>query len=247
MRRRKNVKTRMKDDLIDAFQDSIIGKLQNRHMLLCPFPLDPMELYRSLWTPAQLDGLAVLDNVDNLFSRRVQMHLRIPLTGDDSDESDTVHIYVTLEQALPMGNGEYDEIDYTKLSEEELAMVRSWVVDWQKFKADTEEVEQAVRKVVKVSNSIGQVVRLWPDLIGFMSSNQQDQVKRQAARSPIPKGAMEYYHDDEGKVRFRLAPDFQPERFRALHDLIAEALMLPEYDDLRHVATHEWRPRAKIE
>lgn len=245
MRRRKNAKTRMRDGLIDAFGSSIIKKLRNRHMLLCPFPLDPMVLYRSLWNDAQFEGLKALFMVDGLLTRRSQMHLRVPLVPDDDGENNEVHIIVNLPEPQPMGGGDYDEIDYTKFTDEELAMVRSWVVDWRKFQDDTDRVEVAVNDVVKACNSIGQVIRIWPDLLGFMKPSQQDEVKNKATRSPYPKDALEWYHNGQGQVCHRLAPGFQPERFKALHDVIAESLMLPEYDDLKHIAHHSWAPKEK--
>lgn len=237
MRRKKSAKVRMRDALLDTFQSSIVSKLRNRHMLLCPFPLDPMALYRKLWSEQQWEGLMSLETVEHLFRKKTSLHLRIPLVPDTPRE-EGVRVSITLPAELPMGSG---EMDYTRLTEEEQAMVRSWIVDWRQFQKDTDEVESTVTYVVQACSTIGQVVRIWPDLLGFMRSDQQEEVQRKASRSPYPREVMEWeWREGVGKQYTGLKPDFRPERFTALRDVIAEALMLPEYDDLTHIATHQW-------
>lgn len=239
MRRRKNAKTRFREEMLNTFQSRVVAKLKNRHMLLCPFPLDPLYLYRTLWGDDQWKGLDALNNVDGLLQKNSEMHLRFFW---DEAQTNEVHIKVTLPEPMPMGEGDWDEIDYYALPEEEQAMVRSWAVDWRKYQADTDRVEAALGSVVKASSTIGQVVRLWPDLIGFMRPHQQDEVNARAQRSPYPRDALEWEYFQGQDAKQVLKEHFRPEYFQSLHDVIAEALMLPEYDDLRHVATHAWEP-----
>lgn len=198
--------------------------MTNRHRLLAPFPLDPIELYRTLWTEDEWGALQVLSSSTELFNTRNFFYI----IGCKSEVlSGRRTITIQMDKPLP-----YDgrSLTFDTLDAHAQAAICAWARLWIEYNTDTLDIEFRVKSIAEICTTYGHVQRLWPELVSFLPEEGRLALERKKIASRYPAEAYM-----SGHVRI-LRPEYRPEAFERFSTLLSEAVMLPISKQTRHIA-----------
>lgn len=224
--RRKSKAKKFKEQLDNQFSETVDAAMKRRHILMAPFPLDPEAVYAKMWSEEEREAIRVLSPRSMMRSARV-LYFNVPTTGEGR-----ARVSLSIGDEKPICASQ--SLEWGLFTKEEKQKIREWVRMWSQYARDTKNVQGAVADVVTVCNTLGQVARIWPDLVNFMSESQREVIKAMSVKAPYPREAM--YVDNSG--RSMPYERYAPARFEKMNMLLAEALMLPEIEGLTHIATH---------
>lgn len=217
----------------DEMASKVEVMMTNRHMLMIPFPIPAMDLYTSLWSPAQHLAMDTLRGTSLL-----KMYREFTIIGCPGPDGRGIRrVAVRLDEELPLPREK--EMSFADLSDEQRAAVQAWIPEWLRYQQETNKVVELVKLVGRVCATYGQVVRLWPELQGFLGEWGAERVHKAKAKSPYPEAVLEWTEDtDQERMTSdgTLKEEFRPITFEPFSHMIAECLMLPEIEGIAHVA-----------
>lgn len=216
----KDVSEFVKDELVGSIEKLMI----NRHKLMAPFPVPAMDIYQLCWSTKQHEAFQVLGN--SLVLRKAK---QFTINGIHAF-SQVYQVRITCDQEMPMPRDM--ETPSTILTEAMRSQIEDWVPVWLRYKEQTDQLTEKVRRVGKHCTTYGQLVRIWPDLQGFLGEYGTAKVHKAKAKSPYPAGVLEWGDNSRGD---ELIDEYKPAAFEPFSSMIAECLMLPVIDDLIHV------------
>ena len=104
------------------------------------------------------------------------------------------------------------------------------------YEIQATDVSEKLGNVFRVCNTVGQMLRLWPAIEGFLPEAGREKMLGRKVRSPYPHMAVNKTYNDEGKViKETIVEGWRPEDLRPYELLISEALVMAELsDNIRH-------------
>ena len=107
--------------------------------------------------------------------------------------------------------------------------ISHWLPETLKFGQETTDLAERIEQLASVCNTYGQLIRMWPELEGFMPPAVQTKIAEAAAISKYPEKAFKHSFSKELNTAVRtLRPEFKPTALAPFNALIAECLMLPQ-------------------
>ncbi len=234
-RYRKNPEKHASEFVSGQLRDDIRKMMNNRWKLMAPFPVPAIDIWRLAWTPAHHTAFKILNGTFTLRKYR-----KFELTGFKDEEQEEFKIGITLEDDQPMPR-EFT-MGRALLTDEQNRLIDEWIPVWWRYKTETESLCQKVYDVANQCSTYGQIIRLWPDLLGFLGEYGKEKIANAKVRSPYPEGVLKwggYVEESDGGKRIRKVSEledyYKPAAFEPFTNMIAECLMLPVIDDLIHV------------
>jgi hypothetical protein len=218
----------------DQMGSKVESMMNNRHMLMVPFPVPAMDVYMTLWTPAQLEAMNLFRGIHVL-----KMHREFTIIGCPGPDGKGIRrVTVTMDEDHPLPRDL--NMPFAGLPDGMRELIQAWIPTWMQYNKETMNVVSKVKRIGSVCSTYGQVVRLWPELQGFLGEWGAEKVHKAKAKSPYPDGAIKWVDPDPTDsnvdvVADGLEDEFKPETYAPLTHMIAECLMLPEIDNLIHV------------
>lgn len=220
---------------LKGFVKSQANKLmENRHRLLAPFPYEPAEVHGQMFNMAEWDAIQTLMLRPGLVATSnwfcidgVKVFLQDGTVGVRK---------VTIRCSnLPMPDN--PTLAMELLPPEMKEKIGDWGMTWYRLKRETNSVITKLDQLARHCNTYGQIVRVWPELAGFMGQHARFTIDNARVKSRLPEGVMDVQVDKETWTKtYTLNEQWQPKAFEGLNLLIAEALMLP-FVEGQHVAT----------
>lgn len=214
---------------------SEVNKLmENRHRLLAPFPYEPAEVHGQLFDMSEWDAIQRLQQRRELINVGDWFYIDgvKVLTADGTVGVKKVTIRCN---DLPMPGD--NTLALGLLPAEMKENIANWGMKWYQLKRETNSVITKLDQLARHCNTYGQIVRVWPELAGFMGQHARFTIDNARVKSRLPEGVMDMQFDKESWTKtYTLNEQWQPKAFEGLNLLIAEALMLP-FSEGQHVAT----------
>jgi hypothetical protein len=223
MRRRKTKKT-ISEVLKKEVAQAVRRVMDNRHVLLAPFPLDPLDIYRRFWSEEEWQALKILQHRDGLVSTGRYFYMTdLPILRD------AVHSSITVNLPSPQPICSGSTARFRMLPAAMQDAIVEWGKTWVQLQQDTVAVVARLEMVAQVCTTYGHVHRLWPQLASFLPEVGRKKLAAAKVQSAYPEEALMF------KGSKTLKREFEPAMFSAVNTVLAEALMLPEGDRV-HVA-----------
>lgn len=219
-RRRRDVQANASLYVQNELKDKVKKLMENRHRLIAKFPLDPMEIYKLLYTEKQWEAVQVLQGINGLTRTSKSLEIKNVVI-----EGRLAKVNVNFPDELIMAWGATVPFDDVPLHMQD--EILKWVPVWQEYKNQTDELCRRVREVGKVCGTYGQVFRIWPDLRGFFGERGRSKVAEARVRSKYPDAACKW-ESDMDDAKWVLKDEFRLESFAKYEMWIAECLMLPD-------------------
>ena len=210
-----------------ALKEQVESLMENRHRLLAPFPLIPEEVYRVYWTDEEWAAMQTLKPYQLLAHRR-WFEIKGCVGGA------TLTVNFTDGQVYPVGE-HLLAFDYLPMAMQE--PIKDWISLWSHYRAEKLALQAKLKEVAKVCKTYGHLLRVWPDIEGFLGDEGKEKLRDKQVRSPYPRDAMDQLVDSAGyPIKWQLKDEFKPAAFEEFSAMIAEALMLPQVDNNKHIA-----------
>jgi hypothetical protein len=244
--RNRNRKQNVRDYSKKEVEAAVDAKLHNRWMALAPDPVKAMELYDCLYTPQQHEAIGVLSHFPDLLSEGQQFHLhfggldanyQFPMgpEGPWKMRVERLKVSMPVSRPLPSTHAAYGKFfakHVSELPEHLMIPLLDWVPRWLQLKAETVAVSSKVESLFECCNTMGQIKRVWPNIVSFLPDRAQEILRNAKVQSPYPDDVMGYdeSRDLEGQTR-QLKPEWSP-KYLAWHDrVLTEALLMPDHAD----------------
>lgn len=197
-----------------------------------PFPFDPIEdIYRYAYTDEEWDMLQYmldpgrpLGSLEQSFNMRSRFRLHLPqdveerVTGGES-----IDIY--LHRDMPFVEG----FTLSRFPEHARKKVEPWMERWALFERGRVKLEDFTRDILYVSNTVGQLVRLWPVTENFLPQYTQETYRKHAkVRSAIPAEAGEWkWSESQRKNRMvGVHPKYDHMQIKNIERMLAGSTLL---------------------
>lgn len=216
--------------LKESFNTDVIPKikklLENRHRILAPFPADPLEIYALFWDDTEREAIQILKRREGLLVTRNFFGL------DCSDPKTHISckIRVTLPTSMPIP---WETISTYNLPAPMDTQIREWVPVWVAYRKETTALVLKVEELAAKCSTYGQALRIWPELLGLFPAEAKERLDKARSVSKYPDAVRLF----GGSAT--LMEGFRPEDYAPFTATLAEALMLPFEDNLRHLASVE--------
>ncbi len=213
----KDVSAHIREHLAPA----VTRLMVNRHKLMAPLPVPAADIYQLLWADKHRDAFEILEGTGVL---RLHRSFKITDVEIGYPSMATGAIRITCDKDVPMARDM--TIPMAMIPDSMRELINPWMHEWLRYRDETAKVEQQVNRVGRACSTWGQVVRIWPDLQGFLGEWGKEKVHGAKVKSPYPNAVL--YLDGS------LEEGFMPEVFEPFSNMLAECLMMPFIDDLYH-------------
>ncbi len=229
-----------KDYASGSVKERVQNRLRNRHWLLGRCPLVASEIAALQFGPEQTAAIKTLQGKGVLVQRHeLRMNWDLPLTLDLPPELSAtdcpnvtgvspIAMLLTSPEPMVMFNTTpgYNKKVTTLLVSNLPDVLREtaieWATNWLNLQLQTNVTYWKVSRALDVCNTMGQIKRLWPSLVGFLPDEAQEKLRQMKMQSRLPDNVL-----DEGK----LDPEWHPEVLAWYENIIVESLLLPDADD----------------
>lgn len=221
-----------KDYATGSVRERVKNRLMNRHWLLGRCPLVASEIAALQFDPEQTAAIKTLRGKGVLVQQReIRMEWDIPLELTKPPEGDEVwrpvamHLYspepMVMFNTIPRYSMEVPKLLVSSLPDPLREAAVEWATNWLNLQMQSDVTCWKVTRALNVCNTIGQIKRLWPSLVGFLPQEAQDKLQAMKMQSRLPEDVL-----DGGKLR----PEWHPEVLAWYENIIVEALLLPDAD-----------------
>lgn len=239
MRRQQNIKDFTSDALIAQ------GKwlMYNRWRLLAPHPFEPGAVYDAVLTDEQHKAFELIertiptsashgDTVNLIFDREVA----ITTKNGQKHKAKFLELNLPSPRIVPdtstYRNAPPHKFYVTSLPREMQEGLQEWARAWLTHQSESAEVLAKFGALFQVCNTIGQAVRVWPQVRSLLTERAQNKLAEAKVRSPYPEAVLERGSDwDENKGNYKVIginEAWTPEALQWYDDRLTEALCLPE-------------------
>ncbi len=216
--------------------------LYNRWKLLCPFPLEPANIYEALFTPEQHAAITLLDQTaPSIFEKRSEFTLQfdMPLAITVLDKKPRAQkLRVKLPVDLPLFESvssfglPAQIVKLSSLPDRLRGPIYEWANDWVRAAVETRLTIDRLDRLFEVCNTMGQVKRVWPNACNLLKEQARAALAESKMQSPYPLAVLDIHRDPvTGAERKSLKADWQPHSLAWYDDRLTEALCLPLMPD----------------
>lgn len=171
-------------------------------------------------THGNVDGLKanVVDMEIPEMGVALRMHINTPASND------SYHVVADSPLITITDTPDWCEI-VSRLSEVEVAAMNEWIETCKQINASVDEASSTFYQVVQIVNTAGQLNRLVPECVLFMSPEKQAKLAEQAKASAMPEG---YFDLDHAAVK-------------RMNDFLTKCRLMPEQEwDLDAYREFSW-------
>lgn len=233
MRRSKRRDPAGKAELNGYVKNQVTKLMDNRHRLLAPFPFTAAEVHALFFSVDETIAIQRLEH-RGLINTSSWFYIDgVKVAGVNN--SDTIVRKVTFHcDNLPMPSN--NTLSMALLPPDMKREIAEWGQKWYRLQSETNRVTVKVESLARHCKTFGQIVRVWPEMQGFLGEHARHAVDNARVKSRYPEGVMEWRRGDDGIPHTSLSEEWQPKALEEYNLYLAEALMLP-YSDGKHVAT----------
>jgi hypothetical protein len=211
--------------------------MYNRWHMLCPFPLEKIDIYNALFSVEQHRAFDLLKrtvpsalSMGTKFNMTFDMDVNVTVMGCRPRPQWFV---VDLDCEVPMPdtatwNGTPEHVFLvSQLPPHLREPIVEWGARWLTASRETKEVCGKLDKLFDICNTMGQIKRLWPNACNLLPEAAQAKLREAKVKSPYPDAVLEVAYRDDGKEIALLSDEWKPEKLDWYDDRLTEALCLP--------------------
>ena len=230
--------------------------MYNRQRLLAPPPFEPEKIYDALLTGEQHKAIELLQRtMPSMLSMGAEVNAVFDRDVVVTTSTGHKHRAKYLEINLPANRVVPDTGLYTTSGPSHRFLVsalprdiqdglQEWARRWLILDAETCEVTARLGALFSVCNTVGQAVRVWPQVKSLLTQRAQTKLAEAKVKSPYPEAVLERSSDwDDEKNNYKLIglkDAWKPEALQWYDDRLTEALCLPEVHTKEEAALSNW-------
>jgi hypothetical protein len=217
----------------DYSREVVSGEIEkamiNRMKLLSPFPLDPMEVHQAIIEPEIHAAAAIIQNWNGTMLERDHT-LPIQWRTSSAPAYRPKLVMVTLpytdylDRPYMPDRPNFFMGGLPHVMREKLT---AWAEGYIKHRTEMLAIKRLTDDVFNVCNTMGQVKRVWPNLMNFMPTEARQKVEAMVKQSKLPDGFE--YNQAPGEI-------YHYKNIEAYDVIITEALILPYDKDAKMLA-----------
>lgn len=231
----------------DKLRTRIERQMFSRAYQLNPLKLKPLHIYEACHTREELDSFATLEyrykrSLETIKTLLIDLEhpYRFGISAFGNRYT-AMGISITLPRELP-GISSYECKDspykLSTLPEDMMKELLRWAKVWVALDIQSTMVSERIGELFVHCNTMGQVLRVWPGIAGFLPDEGKDKLAGKKVKSPYPEGLIHREHDSEGNtISRRLDERWTPEALKPYELLISEALVMAEVP--RNISSHD--------
>lgn len=205
------------DELGRNIYSKVARSLSNRREVLCPFEIPVVSgLLKYALTQTQWRAYDTLVRNDSA-NQSIE---KVNFVRVVRDEGFSLRVF----PPNSAGRLPYFPVDYDGLPLQTQIYVHNWVMRAESLRRENDIIIDRVESLLRECATPGQVLRVWPELVGFMPENGKQAFYSSRAKSPYPFGVIQG-EDERGRVILYSA--FRPSVLTHFNHALAEALLLP--------------------
>lgn len=238
-RRQQNIKNFTSDQLIAH------GKwlMYNRWRLLAPHPFEPDAVYNALLTDEQHKAFEMIErtmptsaNHGNEVNLILDREIAITTKNGQRHKGTFLELNLVAARIVPdtstYRNTPPHKFYLSSLPREMQEGIQEWAHKWLLHQSESAEVLAKFDALFLACNTIGQAVRVWPQVKSLLTERAQNKLAEAKVRSPYPEAVIERSNDwDDNKGNYPIIgvkDEWTEKGLQWYDERLTEALCLPE-------------------
>lgn len=239
-RRRGEGKKGQKDFAADVVRKFSTKLMVNRWQMLCPFPLQTIDIYRASFSTEQHRAMDMLMRTAPSMLKQgktlnfiYDMNVDVMVMGRAPKPR---YFKVTLDMNLPIPNtntsynGPEHKLLLSQLPPVLLEPIMDWSRKWLTACRETREVCGKLENLFDQCTTMGQIKRVWPNACNLLPPQAQAALREAKVRSPYSKAMLDHTYHEDGRDIWTLKEEWRPEVLAWYDERLTEALCLPMED-----------------
>lgn len=229
--------------------------MYNRWRLLAPHPFEPKDVRDALLTDGQHKAIQLLDmTMPTCLERTSEVNVvfdrPVAITTKNGQIHKAKFLTINLPDAMPMPTTmiyrgvPVHRFELTSLPKDMQDGLVEWARNWLTHQSEAREVVDKFIRLFDVCNTLGQAVRVWPQVKSLLTERAQQKLAEAKVRSPYPEAVLERSSDwDDAKGNYKLLglkDEWTPETLQWYDDRLTESLCLPEVYTKEDAVHNRW-------
>lgn len=229
--------------------------MYNRWRLLAPHPFEPKAVRDALLTDGQHKAIQLLTmTMPSCLVRTSEVNVvfdrPVAITTKNGQIHEAKFLTLNLPNAEPMPTTmiyrgvPVHRFELTSLPKDMQEGLVEWARNWLTHQSETAEVLAKFTRLFGVCGTLGQVVRVWPQVKSLLTELAQQTLAEAKVKSPYPEAVLVRSSDwDDTKGNYKLLglkDEWTPEALQWYDDRLTEALCLPEVYTKEDAVHNRW-------